>query len=78
MSEEQSYPSVEELVSRSRAAQKQIEFMTQEQADAAARAILKVVYDNAEELGPQAAVESRMGKKADKIAKCRNKSSLIW
>ena len=78
MSDAQSYPTVDELVARSRAAQKEIEFMTQEQADAAARAILKVVYDNAEELGPQAAVESRMGKKADKIAKCRNKSSLIW
>lgn len=78
MSEEQAYPSVKELVTRSKAAQKQIEFISQEQADAAARAILKVVYDNAEELGPQAAVESRMGNEADKIAKCRNKSSLIW
>lgn len=78
MSDVQTYPSVAELVQRSQAAQKQIEFMTQEMADAAARAILKVVYDHAEELGPQAAEESRMGDKADKISKCRNKSSLIW
>ena len=69
---------VQELVARSHAAQKQIEFATQEQADAAARAICKVVYDNAEELGKLAAEESRMGNVADKITKCRMKSSLIW
>lgn len=69
---------VQELVARSHAAQKQIEFATQEQADAAARAICKVVYDNADELGRLAAEESRMGNVADKITKCRMKSSLIW
>ena len=78
MSDIETYPSVEELVARSKAAQKQFEFAAQEQADAAARAVCKVVYDNAEVLGPQAAEESRMGNPADKIAKCRNKSSLIW
>lgn len=70
--------SVAELVERSKAAQKQFEFATQEQADAAARAICKVVYDNAEMLGKLAAEESRMGSVNDKIAKCRNKSALIW
>lgn len=35
--------SLEERVARARAAQKQFEFATQEQADAAARALLKVV-----------------------------------
>lgn len=69
---------VEELVARSRKAQKQFEFATQEQADAAARAICKVVYDNAEELGKMAAQESRMGDVEDKISKCRAKSTLIW
>ena len=39
---------VAELIARSRAAQKQFEHATQEQADAAARAVLKVIYDNAE------------------------------
>lgn len=69
---------VEELVKRSQEAQKKIEFMTQEQADAAAKAICKVVYDNAEKLGTMAAEETRMGNVNDKISKCRMKSSLIW
>lgn len=69
---------VEELVERSKAAQKKFEFATQEQADAAARAICKVVYDNAKELGTMAAEETRMGNVQDKITKCRMKSSLIW
>ena len=69
---------VEELVARSREAQKQFEFATQEQADAAARAVCKAVYDNQEMLGKMAAEESRMGDVNDKIAKCRNKSALIW
>jgi succinate-semialdehyde dehydrogenase len=69
---------VEELVCKSRKAQKQFEFATQEQADAAARAICKVVFDNAEKLGSMAAEETRMGNVKDKIVKCRNKSALIW
>lgn len=69
---------VELLTERSKAAQKAIEFAAQEQADAAARAICKVVYDHAEELGEMAAKETRMGNVSDKIAKCRMKSSLIW
>lgn len=69
---------VEELVKRSKAAQAKIEFATQEQADAAARAICKIVYDNAEMLGRMAAEETRMGDVQDKITKCRMKSSLIW
>ena len=51
---------VKELIARSKAAQAAFAFATQEQADAAARAICKVVYDNAEKLGPMAAEESRM------------------
>ena len=69
---------VEELVRRSKEAQSLIEFASQEQADAAARAICKIVYDNAEMLGSMAAVETRMGDTNDKITKCRMKSSLIW
>ena len=69
---------VEKLIARSKEAQKKFEFATQEQADAAARAICKVVYDNADMLGKMAAEESRMGSVADKIAKCHNKSALIW
>lgn len=70
--------SVEELVSRSRAAQKKFEFATQEQADAAARAVCKIIYDNAEMFGKMAAEETRMGSVADKITKCRMKTALIW
>ncbi len=69
---------VEELVARSKAAQEKFAFATQEQADAAARAILKTVYDNCEMLGTLAQEETQMGSVADKIAKCRNKSSQIW
>lgn len=69
---------VERLVERSKEAQKKIEFATQEQADAAARVICKVVYDHAEKLGKMAAEETRMGNVKDKITKCRMKSSLIW
>ena len=69
---------VEELVARSRAAQEQFAFATQAQVDAAAKAVCKVVYDHQEELGKLAAEETRMGNVPDKIAKCRNKSALIW
>ena len=45
---------------------------------AAAHAICKVIYDNAEMLGPMVAEETRLGRAADKITKCRMKSALIW
>lgn len=66
------------LIARSKAAQKKFAFATQAQADAAARAICKITYDNAEMLGNKAAVETRMGNAEDKVTKCRNKSALIW
>ncbi len=69
---------VKDLVARSRAAQEQFAFATQEQADAAAKAICKIIYDNADTLGPMAATDTGMGDPTDKIAKCRNKSALIW
>jgi succinate-semialdehyde dehydrogenase len=70
--------SVEKLIERSKAAQEQFAFATQEQADAAAKAICKIVYDNAKMLGTLAAEETRMGSVADKISKCTMKSALIW
>lgn len=69
---------VKDLVERSRKAQEAFAFATQEQADAAAKAICKIVYDNADTLGPRAAQETRMGDPTDKISKCQNKSALIW
>ncbi len=78
MSETNNTAYVDELIARSKAAQAQFAFATQEQADAAARAICKVTYDNAEMLGTMAYEETRMGNLNDKITKCRNKSALIW
>lgn len=69
---------VAELVRRSAAAQKQFEFATQEQADGAARAVCKAIYDNAERLAKLAVEETRMGCEGDKVIKCRTKSLLIW
>ncbi len=69
---------VGELIKRSKVAQEQFAHATQEQADAAAKAMCKVIYDNQVMLGTMAAEETRMGDLDHKIAKCRNKSSLIW
>ncbi len=69
---------VEALVARSQVAQAQFAFASQQQADAAARAICKVVYDNAATLAALAVTETRMGNVADKISKCRMKPALIW
>ncbi len=77
MSEDQ-VVSVKEIVARGKKAQEKFAFATQEQADAAAHAVLKVVYDNQVELGTMAFEETRMGDLNDKIAKCKNKSSQIW
>lgn len=78
MSEQNKNISVEELIKRSRQAQKAFEFATQEQADAAAYHVCRVVYEQGEMLGIMAQEETRMGNATDKIAKCKNKSSQIW
>lgn len=70
--------SIKELVERSKKAQEAFEFASQEEADAASRAVCKVLFDNAEMLAKLAAEETAMGSYEDKIAKCRNKSALIW
>ncbi len=70
--------SVIDIVNIAKKAQEQFAFATQEQADAAAHAVLRVVYDNQVELGTMAFEETRMGDLNDKIAKCKNKSSQIW
>ena len=69
---------VQELVDRARAAQKVFEEYSQEQVDAAVRAVGKVIYDHAEELAQMAVDESGMGKYEDKIAKNRNKTRNCW
>ena len=70
---------IAEIFERAHKAQAEYEKnATQEQVDAAVKAIGKVVYDRAEELGKRAVEESGMGVVEDKIAKCQGKSlSLI-
>ena len=65
-------------IERARAAQKAIESWSQEEVDAAVRAVAKVVYDNAAELAEMAVEETGMGSVADKTAKNRGKPSIIW
>ena len=66
------------MVEKSRIAQRQLEKMSQEQLDAMARAIGKVVFDNAEYFARLAVDETRMGKYEDKIKKNQGKSKIIW
>lgn len=67
-----------DLIARSRAAQKVIENYTQEQVDEICYAMAKVIYDNAEPLAKMAVEESRMGVYENKIAKNQGKSRIIW
>ncbi|MGE1061540.1 aldehyde dehydrogenase family protein [Megasphaera paucivorans] len=69
---------VTETVEKARSAQKKFEMYTQEQVDEVVQCIGRVVYENAEILGPMAAKETGMGVAADKIVKCRSKSGMIW
>ena len=69
---------VKNLVVRARAAQKEFENSTQEQVDAACRAIAKAIFDNAEPLARMAVEETRMGVYEDKVKKNRGKARIIW
>lgn len=69
---------VKELVARARVAQKEFEKYTQEQVDAACRAMAKAIFDNAEPLARMAVDETRMGVYEDKIKKNQGKSRVIW
>ena len=65
-------------IERARKAQAVFEKLTQEETDAAVRAIAKVVFDNAEILAEIAVKETGMGNKHDKILKNKSKSKMIW
>ena len=69
---------IQELVSRSKKAQQILSTYTQEQVDAIAKMFAKEIYDHAEELAELAIQETRMGVYADKVAKCKGKSRIIW
>lgn len=75
---ENSQEYLESLVAASREAQKEFATYSQEQVDAAARAIGKAVYDHAEELARMAVEETQMGRVDGKTAKNRNKSKSTW
>jgi succinate-semialdehyde dehydrogenase len=69
---------LQSLITAARVAQQEFEKMSQEQVDAAAKAIGKAVYDHAQELANMAVEETGMGHVESKIAKCRNKSKSTW
>ena len=69
---------IQELVDKARVAQAVAAKYTQEQVDAAARAVGKAVFDNAEELARLAVEETRMGKYEHKVVKNRNKPTTTW
>ncbi|BDF58104.1 succinate-semialdehyde dehydrogenase [Christensenellaceae bacterium] len=70
---------VAEIFEKARIAQAEYEkSASQEQVDAAVKAIGQVVYNRAEELAKMAVEESGMGVYEDKVAKCKGKSKCIW
>lgn len=66
------------MVEKSRVAQEAFAKFSQEQVDAVVREIAKTVYYNAEELARMAVDETKMGVYADKVAKNKGKSKVIW
>ncbi|MDL2289138.1 aldehyde dehydrogenase family protein [Clostridia bacterium OttesenSCG-928-F22] len=69
---------VQEMIEKSRVAQKEFEQYTQEQVDACVRAIGMAIYDNAVELAEMAVEETRMGVVEHKINKNRRKALSTW
>lgn len=69
---------MEELIQKSRIAQKEFAAYTQEKVDEAVRAIGKAIYDHSEELAKLAVDETRMGVYEDKIVKNKGKSKAVW
>lgn len=69
---------LQQLISRARQSQKEIEKCGQEEVDQFVRAIGKAVYDNAELLAEEAVEETGMGVYEDKVAKNKGKSKMIW
>lgn len=69
---------IKDLVERSRKAQEEFQFASQELVDKISRSICKVIYDHAEELAKMAVTETKLGNVADKTAKNKTKALLIW
>ena len=69
---------INQYITRARTAQRAFEKFTQEETDAAVKAVAKVVHDNAEFLAEIAVDETGMGNVPDKIAKNKMKARMIW
>ena len=69
---------ISELMARARTAQAAIEHYDQAQIDALVRAVGKVVFDRAEELGIDTCNETGMGNVRDKTLKNQGKSRNVW
>jgi len=69
---------IDELIVKAKKAQSIFAGYSQEQVDAAARAVGKAVFDNAEELARLAVEETKMGKYEHKVVKNRNKPTTTW
>lgn len=69
---------IEELVTKAKAAQAIAADFDQTMADRAARAIAKVVYDNAETLAREAAEETGMSTYEQKLGKIKNATTFCW
>jgi len=69
---------IDELIQKSRKAQKEFERFSQEQVDLVVKEIAKTVYDNAELLAKMAVEETRMGVYEHKVSKNKGKSKTIW
>jgi len=69
---------IDELIEKSRIAQKKYEKFNQHQVDLIVKEIAWTVYSNAEELARMAVEETGMGVYEDKVKKNRGKASIIW
>lgn len=69
---------INEYILRGRQAQQSFEKKSQQEVDAAVKAIAKAVYDNAEMLAEMAVQETGMGNVPDKIIKNQAKAGMIW
>lgn len=67
-----------EKLSRAKAALAALEPYDQQQVDILVKACAQAVFDHAEELARDAVDETRMGVYEDKVAKNRNKASIVW
>ena len=69
---------IDQYIERAKKAQYMFKAVSQEDTDAAVKAIAKVIYDNAEFLAELAVAETGMGNVPDKTLKNRNKAKIIW